>query len=97
MSFQPPHFLAQVKEVAVPSVQTHLYPCDTVWRAVGAALRRFFSHYERQANHHHTPAPDYQPGQKVWLSTKDLALQVEYWELAPCYIGPFQIVKVSLS
>lgn len=37
------------------------------------------------------PAPNYQLGQRVWLSSSDLPLQVESSKLAPSYIGPFEI------
>ena len=46
------------------------------------------------ADSRHSPTPDYQPGQMVWLSTKDLPLQVDSHKLAPRYIGPFKVVKI---
>ncbi len=38
-------------------------------------------------------SPPYQPGQKVWLSTRDIRLRLPFKKLAPGYLGPFVIQK----
>uniref|UniRef100_A0AAQ4Q2C6 Integrase catalytic domain-containing protein n=1 Tax=Gasterosteus aculeatus aculeatus TaxID=481459 RepID=A0AAQ4Q2C6_GASAC len=81
-------------EVAVPSVQEHLRRARRVWREAGAALRRTAARNQRLADRHRSPAPPYQPGQKVWLSSRDIPLQTVSKKLDARYIGPFEIERV---
>lgn len=46
---------------------------------------------EFQANRRHQPHRPYQPGQWVWLSTRDIKLRLPSRKLSPRNIGPFKI------
>ncbi|XP_061923190.1 uncharacterized protein LOC133663026 [Entelurus aequoreus] len=49
---------------------------------------------QTMANRHRRPSPNYKPGQRVWLSSKDITLSGESRKLAPRFIGPYEVERM---
>lgn len=94
LGYQPPLFPSEEVDLAVPSVQHHLQRCQRVWKKTRAALLRSTAKTKAAADKRRSPAPQYQPGQSVWLSSKNIPLKTDSRKLSPRFLGPFKIAKV---
>lgn len=73
-------------EVAVPSVHRNIILSpESLESGQGRAKTK------QAADRHRSPAPTYQLGQNVWLSTKDIP------QLAPRFIDPLKIERIIWS
>uniref|UniRef100_A0A3B3BQW6 Integrase catalytic domain-containing protein n=1 Tax=Oryzias melastigma TaxID=30732 RepID=A0A3B3BQW6_ORYME len=94
LGYSPPLFPSQELDLAVPSVQHHLQRCQRIWTQSKAALLRTKESNCQIANRHRVVGPNYQPGQRVWLSTRNIPIQASSKKLAPRFIGPYVIERL---
>uniref|UniRef100_A0A671YIT6 Gypsy retrotransposon integrase-like protein 1 n=1 Tax=Sparus aurata TaxID=8175 RepID=A0A671YIT6_SPAAU len=92
--YQPPVFPDNEPEVSVPSAHALIRRCRRIWMAARQVLIRQGDRVKKAADRRRRPAPDYQPGQRVWLSAKDLHLKVPSKKLAPRFVGPFPVTRM---
>lgn len=78
--FEPPFFPELETKVVVPSIQEHLCHCSRFWQAARSTL---LHSAEPTTGGRTLPTPNYQPGQKVWLSLWNFPLQTDFRKLAP--------------
>lgn len=93
LAINHPCFLRMRQTSPVPSVQHHLRRCCNICRRMREMLQKAVAH-QRYYAALRTPAPRHTPGQKVWLSTRDVPLRSVTGKLVPRFIGPYEVDTV---
>ncbi len=93
LGYQPPLFPWSGEPLEIPSVDYWFWESERVWDEAHHQLKRAVRRRKMTANLRRSEAPYYQPGQKVWLSTRDIRLCLLCKKLSPRYVGPFTILR----
>ncbi|XP_049329610.1 uncharacterized protein LOC125795048 [Astyanax mexicanus] len=66
---------------------------EEVWEHTHQRIETALRRQKDKADRHRGETPSYQPGDRVWLSTRDLRTSEGSKKLSPKYIGPYKILK----
>ncbi|XP_060761170.1 mitochondrial thiamine pyrophosphate carrier-like [Neoarius graeffei] len=89
--YQPPLFPEQEVDAGVPSAQQFVQRCRRTWGRARRALLKASRQYQQQSNRRQRLVT-FRPGQRVWLSARDLPLRVENRKLVLRFVGPFKVL-----
>ncbi|KAI2654269.1 Transposon Tf2-6 polyprotein [Labeo rohita] len=90
LGYQPPMFPWSGEPSELPAINSWLQSSEETWNQAHVHLQGAVRRTQAQANRRRRPNPPYEPGQWVWLSTRDLRLHLPCKKLNPRYVGPFQ-------
>ncbi len=93
LGFQPPLFPWSGEPSDVPAVDYWFRESEGVWDATHHQLQQAVRRQRIAADVRRSASPEYQPGQKVWLSTRDIKLRLPCRKLSPRFVGPFTILE----
>ncbi|XP_053499602.1 uncharacterized protein LOC128619445 [Ictalurus furcatus] len=93
LGYQPPLFPWNATPTAAPAVDHWFERSERVWADTHRRLKETTDMYKHKADRRCKEHPNYQPGDRVWLSTKDLRQAHSCKKLTPRYTGLFKILK----
>ena len=91
-SYQPKMGFEQRAKKA-PAAEELTKQMEETLEQVKENIEKAKARMKRQADRHRSQAPDYEIGDKVWLSTKNLKLTRASKKLMECWLGPCDITK----
>ena len=93
LGYQPVLALWHQSQTEAPAVEEWVQRSRETWRAVQASLRQASERQKRSADRHRSEAPVFAPGDRVWLSTRNLPLRLPCRKLGPQCVGPFKVLR----
>uniref|UniRef100_A0A803KEW4 Chromo domain-containing protein n=1 Tax=Xenopus tropicalis TaxID=8364 RepID=A0A803KEW4_XENTR len=92
--YHPRVFSFSTTSSDVPAVDSLVNQFSSIWQRVQESLSTAVAIQKKAFDKHHKASPEYQVGDKVWLSSRNVPLKVSSSKFAPKYIGPFSVSEV---
>ncbi|KAM9536730.1 uncharacterized protein ACWYII_040580 [Salvelinus alpinus] len=79
--------------VRPPAVDDWYQHAEETWDAAHVHLQRAKLRQKAGADRHRSEAPVFAPGDRVWLSTRNLPLRLNCRKWDPRFVGPFKVLR----
>ncbi len=83
LGYQPPLFPWTEERSEVPAVDHWFHESERVWDSAHVHLQRAVRRHKANSDTRRSTNPIYQPGDRVWLSTRDIRLRLHCKKLSP--------------
>uniref|UniRef100_A0A674DEN5 Gypsy retrotransposon integrase-like protein 1 n=1 Tax=Salmo trutta TaxID=8032 RepID=A0A674DEN5_SALTR len=93
LGYQPVLAPWHQSQTEAPAVEEWVQRSKETWRAVQESLKQASGRQKRSADRHRSEAPVFVPGDRVWLSTRNLPLRLPCRKLGPQCVGPFKVLR----
>ncbi|KAK3564896.1 hypothetical protein QTP86_030836, partial [Hemibagrus guttatus] len=97
LGYQPPLFPWDGEPSDVPAVDYWFWESERVWDSAHLQLQRALRRRRTTADLRRSKAPEYRPGQKVWLLTRDIRMRLPCKKLSPRFIEPGETEEPPLT
>ena len=93
LGYQPVLVPWHPSQTEAPAVEEWVKRSRETWEAVHGHLKRAEGWQKASADRHRSEAPVFAPGDRVWLSTRNLPLRLPCRKLGPRFVGPFKVPR----
>uniref|UniRef100_A0A4W5NN11 Integrase catalytic domain-containing protein n=1 Tax=Hucho hucho TaxID=62062 RepID=A0A4W5NN11_9TELE len=93
LGYQPVLAPWHQSQIEAPAVDDWFRRAEETWDAAHVHLQRAVVRQKASADRHRSEAPVFAPGDRVWLSTRNLPLRLPCRKLGPRFVGPFKVLR----
>ncbi|XP_075450635.1 uncharacterized protein LOC142491634 [Ascaphus truei] len=77
----------------IRAADSHVTTLQNSWKRILKSLQSAISRQKTKADRRRQPGPSFKPGDRVWLSSKNIRLKTPSPKLSPRFLGPFKITE----
>ncbi|KAK6323383.1 hypothetical protein J4Q44_G00057220 [Coregonus suidteri] len=93
LGYQPVLAPWHESQIEAPAVDEWVRRSEETWNAAHVHLQRAIRRQKTSADLHRSEGPVYAPGDRVWLSIRNLPLRLPCRKLGRRFVGPFKVLR----